>query len=285
MDHVEKMNAQTNAQTSAQKCRIHSTARFLRVAAALLALTAFISSVPAIRAQQPPTQSEPPKQAPPPQAPSQQAPPPSTPMPPAPPPQTAPTPKPIPAGPAAKGETPDADMPPLTSHTVPGINNFGQVTPRLYRGAQPSNKGYDLLQKMGVDIVVNFRNEDDQVAEERRAVETRNMKYFSIPWSATDDPSSLQVREFFETLRANPDKRVFVHCQKGADRTGTMIAIYRIATEKWQVTDAVKEMHDYHYHAFWFPHLARYVQGFPQQLQLDPTLVGAVPAPAKPPTP
>ena len=285
MNDVEKVITQNYS--------VHGAVRSLRIAAAGLALAILAGSVPVIGAQQPsagsppPAKSAPPTQSVPPQAaaPLQQAPPPTTPMPPAPPPQTAPTPKPIPAGPAAKGETPAADMPPLTSHIVPGISNFGQVTPRLYRGGQPSNKGYDLLQKMGVDIVVNFRNEDDEIAKERQAVESRYMKYFSIPWSATDDPSTMQVREFFEILRANPDKRVFVHCQRGADRTGTIMALYRVATEKWQISDAVKEMHDYHYYHWLFPHLQRYVEGFPQQLQLDPTLVGAVPPPAKPPTP
>src|SRR4030088_1318162 len=111
------------------------------------------------------------------------------------------------------------------------------------------------------------------------------MNYFSIPWSASDEPSSVQVREFLEILRANPDKRIFVHCQKGAHRTGTMMAIYRIATGKWQAGEAVKEMHEFHYHAFWFPHLARYVEKFPQQLIIAPTLLGAIPAPPKPPTP
>ena len=304
MEGVENM--------SAEKYRWGGAGRLLRMAAAGLALTVLTWSDPVAMAQQAPaaaapeTKSAPPasKAVPPESAPAQSpaaqspavqskptqsAPAPSAPG------QTGPTtPKPIPAAPTPESTAAEKtaekagvnpESAPLSSHNVPGINNFGQVTPRLYRGAQPSDKGYDLLQKMGIDIVVNFRNESDQIAYERRAIETRNMKYFSVPWSASDEPSSMQVREFLEIVRANPDKRIFVHCQKGADRTGTMMAIYRIATDKWQANEAVKEMHEYHYHAFWFPHLARYVQKFPQQLQLDPTFLGAVPAPPKSPTP
>src|SRR3977135_3351710 len=42
---------------------------------------------------------------------------------------------------------------------VNGIGNFGEVTPRLFRGAQPDKKrGYAALAKMGIDIVVETRD-------------------------------------------------------------------------------------------------------------------------------
>ena len=191
-------------------------------------------------------------------------------------------------GPLAAGVTPStaaAGSLPLLSHSLSGIKNFGQVTPRLYRGAQPAEKGYDLLAKMGVQIVIDFREEKDQIERERRAIESRHIQFVSIPWSPWHDPTAEQVQQFFDVLRSNPDKRLFVHCEVGADRTGALVALYRIAGQQWKISDAVREMHAYHYHAFWFPHLARYVEKFPQQLESDPALRGAVvpqPRPASP---
>jgi protein-tyrosine phosphatase len=184
--------------------------------------------------------------------------------------------------PAAVGAaaTPAIGAPALLSHGVEGIKNFGQVTPRLYRGAQPADKGYALLEKMGVDIIVDFRNEKDLIERERQAVETRHIRFISIPWSAFHDPTTEQVRQFFQVLRENPEKRIFVHCEVGADRSGTMVALYRIAAQGWTVDDAVRELKAYHFHGFWFPHLERYVKRFPQQLEADPALrVGTLPAP------
>src|ERR1700730_13287040 len=40
---------------------------------------------------------------------------------------------------------------------IKGIGNFGEVTPRLFRGAQPNKRGYEALAKMGIDIVVDTR--------------------------------------------------------------------------------------------------------------------------------
>src|ERR1700693_1643940 len=184
--------------------------------------------------------------------------------------------------PAAAGAaaTPVTGAPALLSHVVQGIKNFGQLTPRLYRGAQPAEKGYELLEKMGVDVIVDFRDEKDLIERERQAVESRHIRFISIPWSPFHDPTPAQVLQFFEILRQNPEKRIFVHCEVGADRSGTMVALYRIAAQGWTVNDAVREMKAYHFHGFWFAHLERYVQKFPQQLEADPALrVGTVLAP------
>jgi protein-tyrosine phosphatase len=181
------------------------------------------------------------------------------------------------------GATPAVGAPAQSSHGVEGIKNFGQVTPRLYRGAQPADKGYELLEKMDVDIIVDFRNEKDLIERERQAVEARHIRFNSIPWSALHDPTTEEVRQFFEILRENPEKRIFVHCEVGADRTGTMIALYRIAAQGWTVDDAVREMKAYHFHSFWFTHLEHYVEKFPRQLASDEALRSIVPTPSKAP--
>src|SRR5215469_791152 len=46
---------------------------------------------------------------------------------------------------------------PATRSQVTGISNFAKVTPFLYRGSQPHGTGFQELQKMGVDIVVDLR--------------------------------------------------------------------------------------------------------------------------------
>jgi protein tyrosine phosphatase (PTP) superfamily phosphohydrolase (DUF442 family) len=106
----------------------------------------------------------------------------------------------------------------------PGLSNFGQVTEHLYRGAQPSPAGLRSLQKMGVTIIVNFRD-DQESAHEERAVEALGMKYLAMPWSGHREPSTPQVVQFLDLVRDNPQAKIFVHCQRGADRTGVMTGL------------------------------------------------------------
>ena len=161
---------------------------------------------------------------------------------------------------------------------LPGVPNFGRVTPNLYRGAQPTASGFQELQRLGIEIVVNFRNERGEIEAERRNVERLGLRYVSIPWSASHNPTSQQVADFLEALHANPKSKIFVHCHRGADRTGTMVAAYRIAEQRWTPPQAIQEMHTYHYHHFWWPNLQRFVEDFPRLLATDPKLRAFAPA-------
>jgi protein tyrosine phosphatase (PTP) superfamily phosphohydrolase (DUF442 family) len=157
-----------------------------------------------------------------------------------------------------------------TVNNPAGVPNWGRVTDMLYRGGQPSTVGFKALQQMGVAIIVNFRDEPEETFSERREVESMGIKYVNIPWSGSDQPSSWQVVQFLDLVRANPQAKIFVHCKRGADRTGVMIAAYRIAVERKTVTDADSEMNRFHYDRFWLPHLQRYVNNLPQLLDDSP---------------
>jgi tyrosine-protein phosphatase SIW14 len=163
---------------------------------------------------------------------------------------------------------------------VRGLPNFGRVTEKLYRGAQPSSDGFDALHAMGVGVVVNLREDRTEVASEKRQVESRGMKSIGIPWSANREPSSAQIVEFLDLVRNNPDTKIFVHCRRGADRTGVMIAAYRIAVEHKSVAEALSEMHRYHYDWLFRSQLKRYLESLPGLLQNDPQFRNYRPQPS-----
>lgn len=153
------------------------------------------------------------------------------------------------------------------------LPNFGVVVSDwLYRGAQPTDAGFAELKKLGVEIVVNLRNEIDQIARERTLVEAQGVQYVSIPWRGKEDPKTEQVAQFLDLLRDNPKRKVFVHCERGAERTGVMVACYRISREHWTAERALTEMEAYHFRGLRFGHLKRFVREFPALLRRDPLL-------------
>jgi len=125
------------------------------------------------------------------------------------------------------------------------------------------------LKKSGIEIVVNLRDEREKIESERRQVESLGMTYVSIPWKASDRPDHRQAAQFLALLRGNSNKKIFVHCHYGADRTGTMLAAHRIANQGWTAEQAYKEMRAFKYHWFWHTHLKRYVFGFPTAYSSD----------------
>jgi tyrosine-protein phosphatase SIW14 len=167
-----------------------------------------------------------------------------------------------------------------TEQELGGLPNFGRVTENLYRGGQPTSDGFNALHTQGVGIVINLREDRSEVVSEKRQVESLGMKFIGIPWSANHEPSSDQIVEFLDLLRANPGTKIFVHCRRGADRTGVMIATYRIAVEHKRVAEAVSEMRRYHYDWFFRPQLKRYIESLPGLLQKDPQFATYRPQPS-----
>ncbi|HVB36019.1 MAG TPA: dual specificity protein phosphatase family protein [Candidatus Acidoferrales bacterium] len=154
-----------------------------------------------------------------------------------------------------------------------GVPNFGEVTPTLYRGAQPSDKGFESLAKMGIDIIVDFRGLS--LKQEKREAAAHNMKLIVLSWDCRS-PSDKIAAEFLRILKQNSGKKIFIHCYGGIDRTGAMIAVYRMADEGWTASEAANEMHAFGYafmHHVWCGAVSRYVKKFPQAMQEDQQLV------------
>lgn len=159
---------------------------------------------------------------------------------------------------------------PAEKINAPGLPNLGRMAENLYRGGQPEKEGYAELKKLGIEIVVNFRDDDHK--SERAQVETLGMKYIEIPWSGFDHPDNKQVAQFLQMLRDSSAKKVFFHCRRGAERSGVMGAAYRMTFERWTPEQALEEMEQFKFRGFWFRHLKKYVRSFPQQLESDPAL-------------
>jgi len=157
---------------------------------------------------------------------------------------------------------------------IKGIGNFGEVTPTLFRGAQPSRQGLEGLAKMGVGIVVDARR--NRTDSEGNEVGKLGMQYVAIPWHCPFPNDDVFVR-FLKLLQENSNKKVFVHCRLGEDRTGMMVAAYRMAAQGWTADEAMQEMHIFGFSSFHHvlcPGLTSYERNFPERLESNPAFEG-----------
>jgi len=121
--------------------------------------------------------------------------------------------------------------------SAPGINNFFQVTTNLYRGAQPTAEGMRQLKAMGIKTVINLRahhSDKDEVV----GTGLKSVRFESEPW----DADHKDVVRFLRVMADTNNLPAFVHCQRGADRTGLMCAMYRICVCGWTKTESIEEM-------------------------------------------
>jgi protein tyrosine/serine phosphatase len=119
----------------------------------------------------------------------------------------------------------------------PGLSNFYEVTTNLYRGAQPTAKGMTELHAMGIKTILNLRSyhSDHHLAS---SGDFKLARLHMKPWHAEDE----DVVAFLKIVSNTNNLPVFVHCQRGADRTGMVCAMYRIVICGWTKEAAIQEM-------------------------------------------
>ncbi len=121
-----------------------------------------------------------------------------------------------------------------------GIKNFDQVDAHLFRGAQPTGEGFRYLAKLGVKTIVDLREAGQRSKEEESAVAHAGMKYVNVPMTGLTPPTVAEITKLLSVLE-DATGSIYVHCKRGADRTGAVIAAYHIDHDKWDNAHALKD--------------------------------------------
>lgn len=120
---------------------------------------------------------------------------------------------------------------------LPGLTNTYRVSAVLYRGAQPEPEGFRKLKKLGIRTVINLRGGSGDKIE----AEQSGLAYIQIPMSPFF-PSRRKFGRLLDILSDPKHFPVFIHCKRGADRTGAAVALYRIYFQGWEYSEAMDEM-------------------------------------------
>lgn len=121
------------------------------------------------------------------------------------------------------------------------VRNFAKVDQHVYRGGDPTAVGLTELGAMGVKVDLDLREKGDATQVERKEAEKLGIKYVNIPMKPFSAPSDDEMERALSLLIENKSGPVFVHCRRGKDRTGTVIACYRIRHDGWSNRDALSE--------------------------------------------
>jgi protein tyrosine phosphatase (PTP) superfamily phosphohydrolase (DUF442 family) len=128
------------------------------------------------------------------------------------------------------------------------VKNLYKIEDGLYRGAQPNAEGFKELCGLGVKAILDVAGgagDDALVAKD-------SVKLFHVPmraWGLRDD----RVLEALRVMTDPANRPLLIHCQHGADRTGALVALYRVVVQGWTKEKAVEEMNrgGYHHSSLW----------------------------------
>jgi protein tyrosine/serine phosphatase len=145
------------------------------------------------------------------------------------------------------------------------ITNFSQVSAEIYRGGRPEDAASMAdLKAMGIKTVIDLQGGDignstfgwiaglmepgeapSWIAYEKKTVEGLGMKFVNVPINSLDEMTSVSGYALGRAIALMNDPKnqpVYVHCEHGIDRTGMLIALYRVYYQNWTRQAAYDEM-------------------------------------------
>ena len=133
------------------------------------------------------------------------------------------------------------------------ISNCFKVSDDVYRAEQPAQKDIPDLKKLKIRTLLNLReyHSDDEVFRQS------GLSLLHLPLAA----GSLAPSDLISALRMlrEAEKPVLIHCWHGSDRTGFVVAGYRIVFQSWTREEALDELRlgGFGYHSGAFPNMVK----------------------------
>lgn len=129
------------------------------------------------------------------------------------------------------------------TEAIEAIYNYVKISETIATAGQPTESQFPLIRDAGYQMVLNLAlpTSSNAVTNEQVLVENLGMEYCSIPvqW---ENPTLEDIEQFFATMQANHDRRVFVHCAANM-RVSAFIYLYRMLCQKIDSSVAAADLY------------------------------------------
>lgn len=117
-----------------------------------------------------------------------------------------------------------------------GLSNMYRVDNGIYRSEQPKTAQFKAVEKYGIAEILNLR----QWHSDKKFTKNTNLVLHRVRMNA-HDINDYDVVMALKTIK-NRKGAILIHCRHGSDRTGTIVAMYRIIFQNWSKEQAIEEL-------------------------------------------
>jgi len=134
--------------------------------------------------------------------------------------------------------------------------NIFKVSEKVYRSAQPDDDENHELKSIGIGEILNLREnhtDDDDIKDKSIILHRVEMN--------AGDITDAKIIAALRVIKGAKEP-ILVHCWHGSDRTGVVIAMYRILFENWTKQQAIDELVNggFGYHDSIYPNITEYIK-------------------------
>jgi hypothetical protein len=149
------------------------------------------------------------------------------------------------------------------------IPKFREITQAIYAGGNPQrlvsdDSGLAALVAVGIKSSISLQGGDmddswagwfasytepgeypEVIAREKNYLQENGVEFIHVPLRShkpKTDQEDRGIRLALEKMnQATPQSPVYIHCEHGKDRTGLLVALFRVLYQGWSVEDAYAE--------------------------------------------
>jgi len=131
------------------------------------------------------------------------------------------------------------------------FKNFGEAAPGIFRSGQPGFiRRWIMYRLMKFKSVINlaWNPQDPQDEDELKFCAKRGIPYFPFKWGAAG-PADWKEIWYAHDIIEHCEKPVWIHCEGGKDRTGGLIAFWKV-NHNYTMDEIFEDFQTYKYPAW-----------------------------------
>lgn len=140
--------------------------------------------------------------------------------------------------------------------------NFHIVEPGIWRSSQPNEVSIRRMKKYGLKTIINLKTSKEVNNWERLLAEESGINYYHFPMDCDHIPDEQTLKEIVDLMHDLANQPVLVHCQAGKDRTGLIIAFYKMKFSQEKFNDIYNELLMYGYDESTCPKISETLKQF-----------------------
>ena len=117
-----------------------------------------------------------------------------------------------------------------------GLENLYQLNDSIFRSEQPDSIEFANLKRIGIKSILNIRTQQEDMDISGK----QDFNYYFVQMRA-EHIRDADIEKSLKIIKDAP-KPILIHCKHGSDRTGTVIAMYRIVFENRTKAEALNEL-------------------------------------------
>lgn len=121
--------------------------------------------------------------------------------------------------------------------------NLHQISPRMWRAAQPGPGAIRRLAQRGIKTIINLRGERNcgSYILEKRAAQKHGITLVDIPVNSRTAPDPARLLRLAEAFKSI-EYPALLHCKSGADRAGLVATLYLHLHEGLTIAEARRQL-------------------------------------------